>query len=189
MKKVTALVFFTILLLLLTNTITDYAYSDGSFRGGGGGGYYHGGGKPPGGSGGHHDGDHHGGYWSGGVWIGPGWGWYGWNPWWGSPYYPYYYPYYYPFYPYYVQPAPEPKQEPQPSSPERLFVYPRLGQSEKQQADDQYQCHRWAVDKTGYDPTDLKPGKSEDKQKNSRLLDDYLRAMGACLDGRGYSVK
>jgi hypothetical protein len=36
---------------------------------------------------------------------------------------------------------------------EAPFVYPRLGQTEQQTAKDRYECHRWAVSQTGYDPT------------------------------------
>jgi hypothetical protein len=66
----------------------------------------------------------------------------------------------------------------------KLFIYPRNGQSEKQQAEDRYQCDRWAVGQTGYDPTKPADGMSS-VQKNA----DYKRAMGACLDARGYSAK
>ncbi|MFA4915139.1 MAG: DUF6515 family protein [Syntrophales bacterium] len=69
-------------------------------------------------------------------------------------------------------------------SVERLFIYPRKGQSEQQQADDRYQCHRWAVNQTNYDPTQP-PAGNPSAQKNA----DYQRAMGACLDARGYTVK
>lgn len=64
---------------------------------------------------------------------------------------------------------------------EDLFVYPARGQSEQQQADDRYECHRWAADQTQYDPVD------SDYDADQRA--DYLRAMTACLTGRGYSVK
>jgi hypothetical protein len=110
-------------------------------------------------------------------------------------YYAYPYPYYYPYYapppvvvapPGYVRPDPAPSTLP--SSTERHFIYPRLGQNEKQQAEDQYQCHRWAVAQTGYDPTDMKPAASGTRQ-SSNQLDDYFRAMGACLDGRGYTMR
>ena len=76
-----------------------------------------------------------------------------------------------------------PKEEVSQAPPsDQLFVYPRLGQSEKQQADDRYACHRWAVEQTGFDPTQPPGGKVEKRA-------DYQRAMGACLDGRGYTVK
>jgi hypothetical protein len=64
---------------------------------------------------------------------------------------------------------------------EDVFVYPAKGQSEQQQADDRYECHRWAADQTHYDPVD------SDYDADQRA--DYLRAMTACLTGRGYSVK
>ena len=36
---------------------------------------------------------------------------------------------------------------------DEIFVYPRNGQSADQQARDRYECHRSAVDQTGFDPT------------------------------------
>ena len=62
-----------------------------------------------------------------------------------------------------------------------LYVYPTRGQGEKQQADDRYECHRWAVDQAHYDPTDAEY-RAEDRTQ-------YDRALTACLTGRGYSVK
>lgn len=62
-----------------------------------------------------------------------------------------------------------------------LYVYPAQGQSEQQQADDRYECHRWAVDETGYDPVD--------DEYDAALREDYLRALTACLTGRGYTVR
>jgi hypothetical protein len=62
-----------------------------------------------------------------------------------------------------------------------LFIYPTKGQSEKQQADDRYECHRWAVTQTGYDPVDAEYRPEQHAQ--------YDRAITACLTGKGYSVK
>lgn len=62
-----------------------------------------------------------------------------------------------------------------------LYIYPTRGQSEQQQSDDRYDCHRWAVDQTHYDPTDSR----YDRDDRS----EYDRALTACLTGRGYSVK
>jgi hypothetical protein len=70
---------------------------------------------------------------------------------------------------------------------EKLFIYPRKGQSEKQQSDDRYECHRWAVDQAHYDPT--QPPGSVPEAQTSQKRADYRRAMGACLDARGYTVK
>jgi hypothetical protein len=72
------------------------------------------------------------------------------------------------------------------TSPGQVFIYPRQGQSEKKQADDRYECHRWAVNQTGYDPT--KPANLPEAQM-IRKRADYQRASAACLDGRGYTVK
>ncbi len=74
-----------------------------------------------------------------------------------------------------------------PASEERLFIYPRKGQSEKQQANDRYDCHRWAVGQTHYDPTQP-PGSAPEAQASQKRA-EYHRAMGACLDARGYTVK
>jgi hypothetical protein len=38
---------------------------------------------------------------------------------------------------------------------ERLYVYPNDGQDKEQIGQDRYECHRWAVDETGFDPTDF----------------------------------
>ena len=73
----------------------------------------------------------------------------------------------------------------QPST--KLFIYPRNGQSEKQQADDRYQCDHWAVGQTGYDPT--KPTSGMPRAQLNQMRADYKRAMSACLDGRGYTAK
>jgi len=70
----------------------------------------------------------------------------------------------------------------------RLFIYPRKGQSQAQQDNDRYECHKWAVDQTNYDPTAAIPqGLSANQAMQMRA--DYQRAMAACLDGRGYTVK
>lgn len=74
-----------------------------------------------------------------------------------------------------------------PVSARDIYVYPKNGQSAEQQATDRYECHRWAADQTGFDPTKpsggVAPGQVADKHPA------YLRAMTACLEGRGYSVK
>jgi len=74
-----------------------------------------------------------------------------------------------------------------PPPADEMFIYPREGQSEKKQADDRYQCHRWASGQTGFDPT--QPSGSIPESQRIQKYADYQRAMGACLDGRGYTVK
>ena len=124
------------------------------------------------------------------------WGW--WAPWaiigGAAVLAPYYDPYYSPYYapppvvireqpPVYVNPAPAVL----PSSAERIFIYPRKGQSEELQAKDRYECHRWAVSQIGYDPTQPTSGMPETQLNQMRA--DYNRAMDACLDGRGYTMR
>jgi hypothetical protein len=174
----------------------------GGYRGGYGGGYR-------GGYGGYR-----GGYgWRGGYygWRGGYGGWYG--PWgWGGVglglYFatlPLYYstvwwdgvPYYYSDDVYYrwnptvsqyetVSPPPEIQGEagaPSPGASGALIVYPKNGQSEAQQGTDKFECHRWAVGQTGFDPTQVTGATAPGKRA------DYFRAQGACLEGRGYTVK
>ena len=66
----------------------------------------------------------------------------------------------------------------------RLFIYPNKGQSEKQQAKDRYECHRWAVHQTDVDPT-----LEDEEDISTQDRDDYRRAISACLEGSGYTVK
>jgi len=105
---------------------------------------------------------------------------------------PYYYANntYYTYYPgggYVVTNPPENKVSEEPPQADWLYSYPTQGQSEQQQADDRYTCHRWAVGQTGYDPTLPLGGVAESQSAQKRS--DYQRALGACLEGRGYSVK
>ena len=156
-------------------------------------------------------------YWGGGYWHGGYWPrcWYGWGyPWflgvlpgfyatyfWGGV--PYYYVnnVYYTWdsgYNGYVVTDPPPVTDEAvaaPNGPEdasdavqdgtsgggEVYVYPRNGQSEEQTATDRYECHKWAVSQSGFDPT-----KGAQASGNSA---DYRRALGACMDGRGYSAK
>ena len=82
-------------------------------------------------------------------------------------------------------PNEEVSQAPPPA--DQMFIYPRQGQSEQQQADDRYACHRWAVDQTGFDPTQPPGGSPEPLKIEKRA--DYQRAMSACLDGPGTPSK
>ncbi len=71
---------------------------------------------------------------------------------------------------------------------DKLYIYPRNGQSAEVQASDEYECHRWAVTQSGFDPT------ANATASNTATIDvskrgDYGRAQAACLDGRGYTVR
>ena len=167
----------------------------------------HAGGHFVGGRGGWHGGGYgwHGGYgWRGGYgYYGP-WGWGGLGLglyfatlplyystlWWNGV------PYYYADNTYYrwnggvnqyetVSPPPELQAQAagQAPSTSELIAYPKNGQSQEQQGKDKFECHRWAVGQTGFDPTQVAGGGVPGKRS------DYLRAQAACLEGRGYSVK
>jgi hypothetical protein len=84
-----------------------------------------------------------------------------------------------------VRPSPGLRSQGAAQSPgaSELIAYPKNGQSEEQQGKDKFECHRWAVAQTGFDPTRAAGGTAPGKRS------DYYRAQGACLDGRGYSVK
>lgn len=86
-----------------------------------------------------------------------------------------------------ADPPPESAVSEQAAVADELYVYPKQGQSEQQQATDRYQCHRWAVGQTGFDPT--QPGGNVPEAQHADKRDDYQRAMKACLEGRGYSVR
>ena len=71
--------------------------------------------------------------------------------------------------------------------PEQLFVYPKQKQSEQKQTDDRYQCHRWAVSQTAYDPS--QPPEKMTQQELGSKRENYQKAIKTCLEGRGYSVR
>jgi hypothetical protein len=117
----------------------------------------------------------------------------GWSLW------PYYYPpgYYYPppyyYYPppeyYYPPPAPSSQLPPSASgeSGGKMFIYPRQGQSEEKKAEDVDKCHDWAVGQTGFDPA--KPPEGPPNAQAAQKSGDYFRAISACLDAKGYTVR
>lgn len=81
-----------------------------------------------------------------------------------------------------ANPAPSVAAAPPPSAPAatQVFAYPREGQSDEQTSRDRSDCHRWAVGQTGSDAaTTGAPSVSA----------DYRRAITACLEGRGYTVR
>jgi len=68
-----------------------------------------------------------------------------------------------------------------------MFIYPRHSQSEQNQVRDRHECQTWAVSQTNYDPA--KPPADMTEAHINQKHGDYQRAMGACLDARGYTVK
>ncbi|MDF1576912.1 MAG: DUF6515 family protein [Desulfurivibrionaceae bacterium] len=107
-------------------------------------------------------------------------------------------PYYYAYGVYYVwrpdegvyvvtEPPPESEVDEQPPMAEQLFIYPKAGQDDEQQASDRYECHSWSVEQTGFDPT--RPGGNVPPEQHPDKRRDYQRAMKACLEARDYSVQ
>ena len=193
MKKVTCAVFIFTMMIFLVNPLSSPASNGHSISGhsisGHGSGSYGRGGYWGGGYG-------RGGYWGDGYW---GW----WEPWaviggaavlasyYDDPYYDSYYnsSYYAPSL-VVIREQPSVYGQPVPSvlpTVGRIFVYPRKGQSEELQAKDRYECHSWGVSQTGYDPT--QPTSSMPRAQLNQMRADYNRAMGACLDGRGYTMR
>lgn len=68
----------------------------------------------------------------------------------------------------------------------QLYIYPKNGQTQAQQDQDRYECHSWATNQTGFDPTQPGGGVAPDQNDTKRA--EYRRAMTACLEARDYSV-
>ena len=63
----------------------------------------------------------------------------------------------------------------------KLIIYPAAAQTDEQLSKDRYDCHVWASDETGYDPSNA--------DSDQLLLGEYNRAMGACMEAKDYIVK
>ena len=71
---------------------------------------------------------------------------------------------------------------PTPASPQ-VFVYPKQGQSAAQQAKDRSECQASATAASGFDPA--APATAGAQASGAA----YSRALAACLEARGYSVR
>jgi opacity protein-like surface antigen len=81
-----------------------------------------------------------------------------------------------------------PAQPPGAVRSDNLTITAKNGQDEKQQWSDRYECHKWAKDQSGFDPTLRPPSEMSGAEISSRR-DQYRRAFTACLEGRGYAVQ
>jgi hypothetical protein len=77
-----------------------------------------------------------------------------------------------------------------------LFIFPEVGQSNRQLARDREDCQRLAETQVGFDPRTPAAGSAGTPATNVSSMDapaarraDYLRAEGACLMARNYSVE
>ncbi|HXF18402.1 MAG TPA: hypothetical protein VN496_15445 [Burkholderiales bacterium] len=82
-----------------------------------------------------------------------------------------------------VAKAPDLNSSSSPLPADKWFVYPSKGQSQQQAANDRHECGRWATGQSGYDP-DLRVHRNTQTGPA-----DYGRALSACLEGRGYTVR
>jgi hypothetical protein len=74
---------------------------------------------------------------------------------------------------------------PDPPKGIRASLYPKNGQSADQLAHDRYDCYRFAVAQTGFDPVRLGGATSATATQQQY---DYDRAQSACFEARGYTV-
>jgi hypothetical protein len=65
----------------------------------------------------------------------------------------------------------------------KFSASPHNGQTLDQQARDQYDCYRFGVAQTGFDPMTSTPAAGKPSQA------DFDRARAACFEGRGYTVR
>ena len=68
----------------------------------------------------------------------------------------------------------------------KVFLYPKNGQSSDQQAHDRYDCYRFAVAQSGFDP--MRTGGASPAPAGE-MQSDYERAQSACFEARGYSSR
>jgi hypothetical protein len=115
----------------------------------------------------------YGGGWYGRGWYGGGWtggGWYG--PW-GAPYLALQAPLYYPAPIYYGGAVVAPPAVSVPPTRPDPVIYPRNGQTSQQTEYDRQECNRWAT---------TQPAAVADAGV-------FQRAVEACMDGRGYTLR
>ncbi|MBB3242759.1 hypothetical protein FHW68_004309 [Pseudomonas sp. Tn43] len=78
----------------------------------------------------------------------------------------------------------EPPMQPQPvSSGYDVVAYPANGQSPEEVSRDGYECYRWAVEQSGFDP------RAVTYQPAPSVVQAYRQAQGNCLSSRGYQVQ
>ena len=76
--------------------------------------------------------------------------------------------------------SPTPSYEPS-AKTGQLFAYPQKGQTDSEATFDRIECESWGSKQTGFFP-----GQSAESEPKKS---DYQRAVAACLEGRGYTVR
>ena len=59
-----------------------------------------------------------------------------------------------------------------------MFIYPAKGQSQAQQDKDRYECHSWAVQQTGFDPSKPQVAASNSSQQYQPSQPHILKGAG-----------
>jgi hypothetical protein len=79
-----------------------------------------------------------------------------------------------------------------PVQAQELFIYPNQGQSEEQQSRDHFECHSWAVQQTGFDPSNPPQAQTSSVQapQQEATQGGLLRggARGAALGAVGGAI-
>ncbi|UVL83285.1 glycine zipper family protein [Pseudomonas sp. B21-028] len=78
-------------------------------------------------------------------------------------------------------PVANPQPQPQGNSYD-VVAYPANGQSPEQVNQDGYECYRWAVQQSGFDPRNYTYPPAPE------VVQTYRQAQGNCLSSRGYQV-
>ncbi|MDP9784813.1 DUF6515 family protein [Pseudomonas fluorescens] len=78
-------------------------------------------------------------------------------------------------------PVANPQPQPQGNSFD-VVAYPANGQSPEQVNQDGYDCYRWAVQQSGFDPRNYTYPPAPE------VVQTYRQAQGSCLSSRGYQV-
>ncbi|AUG04455.1 glycine zipper family protein [Pseudomonas sp. 09C 129] len=71
---------------------------------------------------------------------------------------------------------------PQSGNDYNVLAYPVSGQSPQQINQDRYDCYRWAVQQSGFDPAAMTYPPAP------QVVQTYRQAQGGCLSSRGYQV-
>jgi hypothetical protein len=67
-----------------------------------------------------------------------------------------------------------------------LFIYPKEGQSKEKQEMDEFQCHKWAVDQTGFDPMKSQASATQAQPQQGGMARGAAR--GAALGAAGGAI-
>src|SRR5215469_7937808 len=66
-----------------------------------------------------------------------------------------------------------------------MFIYPSKGQSQAQQEKDRYECHTWAVQQTGFDPSRPQTTNAQ-PVKQAQPSQPHARCHTRCGIGSGW---